>query len=56
MGWGQFLAAALCYFVTFNDFGFPPSQLTMLANTRMVKSNPGDTYNPTHPTFGNTYL
>jgi magnesium-transporting ATPase (P-type) len=22
----------------------------------MTKSNPGDVYNPTHPTFGNTYL
>ena len=46
----------LCYFVVFNDFGFPPSQLSMVANLYMTQSNPGDVYNPTHPTFGNTYL
>lgn len=45
----------LCYFVIFNDFGFPPAQLIGVANVDMVKSNPGDQFNPTHPTFGNSY-
>lgn len=27
-----------------------------LANVYMTNSNQGDVYNPTHPTFGNTYL
>ena len=44
----------LSYFVVFNDFGFPPSSLIGVANLYMVQSNPGDVYNPTHPTFGNT--
>jgi sodium/potassium-transporting ATPase subunit alpha len=56
MGWIEFWGAMLCYFVIFNDFGFPPAQLIGVANTNMTKSNPGDQYNPTHPTFGNSYL
>ncbi len=55
-GWTEFWGGMLCYFVVFNDFGFAPSQLSMIANLYMTKSNPGDVYNPTHPTFGNTYL
>ena len=46
----------IAYYAVFNDFGFPPSTLTMIANVGYVTSNPGDVYNPTHPTFGNTYL
>jgi sodium/potassium-transporting ATPase subunit alpha len=46
----------LCFYVALNDFGFPPSQLTMLANQRVAAPNPGDTFSPTHPTFGNTRL
>jgi len=42
--------------VVFNDFGFPPSQLGFIANVYLTGSNAGDVYNPTHPTFGNTYL
>jgi sodium/potassium-transporting ATPase subunit alpha len=55
-GWMEFWGAMLCYYVVFNDFGFTPASLTGLANVEMTKSNPGDVYNPTHPTFGNTYL
>ena len=54
MGWLQFWAGMLSYFVVFNDFGFPPSSLIGVANLYMIQSNPGDVYNPTHPTFGNT--
>ena len=46
----------LAYYAVFNDFGFPPSQITMVANVPFYKSNTGDVYNPTHPTFGNTAL
>jgi len=46
----------VAYYAVFNDFGFPPSQLGMLANVNYYQSNAGDVYNPTHPTFGNTYL
>jgi sodium/potassium-transporting ATPase subunit alpha len=44
------------YFMVFNDFGFPPSQLLLTANLPSYTSNPGDIYNPSHPTFGNSYL
>jgi sodium/potassium-transporting ATPase subunit alpha len=46
----------IAYYAVFNDFGFPPSQLSMTANVGYYTSNPGDVYNPSHPTFGNTYL
>jgi hypothetical protein len=46
----------LCFYVVFNDFGFPPNELFMTANLNMVKSNPGDVYNPTDTFFGNSYL
>ena len=46
----------VAYFAVFNDFGFPPSQLTMIANVPYFKSNDGDVFNPSHPTFGNTKL
>jgi hypothetical protein len=55
-GWIEFWGGMLCYYVVFNDFGFPPAQLMGLANVSMTNSNPGDVFNPTHPTFGNTYL
>lgn len=55
-GWTEFWGGMLCYYVIFNDFGFPPSQLNTLANVYMTASNIGDVYNPTHQTFGNTYL
>lgn len=55
MGWIQFWGGMMAYYVTFHDFGFPPSNLMKLANMKHYESNPGDTYNPTHPTFGNTY-
>lgn len=55
MGWTQFWAGMIAYYVTFNDFGFPPASLMKLANGYLIKSNPGDVYNPTHPTFGNTF-
>lgn len=46
----------IAYYSVFNDFGFPPSQLGMIANVPYYSSNAGDVYNPTHPTFGNTLL
>jgi sodium/potassium-transporting ATPase subunit alpha len=55
-GWIEFWGGIAGYYMVFNDFGFPPSQLLMLANVNMTNSNPGDIFNPTHPTFGNTYL
>jgi len=48
MGWMQFWGGMLSYFVVFNDFGFPPATLIGVANQYMIKSNPGDVYNPTH--------
>jgi sodium/potassium-transporting ATPase subunit alpha len=56
LGWIEFWGALFAYYVVFNDFGFPPSQLMNLANVNIVTSNPTDVYNPTHPTFGNTYI
>lgn len=55
-GWTEFWGAMLCFYVVFNDFGFPPAQLNGIANLNMIISNQGDVYNPSHPTFGNTYL
>ena len=55
-GFIEFWGGLLCYFVVLNDFGFPPAELLMKANVFMVESNPGDIYNPSHRTFGNTYL
>jgi len=55
-GWIEFWGGLFGYYVVFNDFGFPPSTLQFIANLYLIKSNPGDVYNPTHPTFGNTYL
>jgi sodium/potassium-transporting ATPase subunit alpha len=55
-GWIEFWGGMFAYYVIFNDFGFPPGQIQMTANQYMVQSNPTDVYNPTHPTFGNTYL
>eukprot|EP00178_Gracilaria_changii_P002862 TRINITY_DN14192_c0_g1_i2.p1 TRINITY_DN14192_c0_g1~~TRINITY_DN14192_c0_g1_i2.p1 ORF type:complete len:246 (-),score=15.64 TRINITY_DN14192_c0_g1_i2:19-756(-) len=50
----QFWGGMLSYYVIFNDFGFTPSGLMGVANKYMIQSNPGDVYNPTHVTFGNT--
>jgi sodium/potassium-transporting ATPase subunit alpha len=55
-GWTEFWGGMLSFYVVFNDFGFKPGELNTLANVFMTNSNPGDVYNPTHPTFGNTYL
>lgn len=55
-GWTEFWGGMLCFYVVFNDFGFPPNQLFMTANLNMTKSNPGDVYNPTDTYFGNSYL
>ena len=55
-GWTAFWGGMLSFYVVFNDFGFPPAELNGIANLSMTISNPGDVYNPTHPTFGNTYL
>lgn len=55
MGWIQFWGGMIAYYTTFNDFGFSPANLMKLANEKYLQNNPGDTYNPTHPTFGNTY-
>lgn len=55
-GWTEFWGGMLCFYVAFNDFGFPPAELNGIANLSMVISNPGDVYNPSHPTFGNTFL
>jgi len=35
-GFMEFWGGLLCYFVVFNDFGFPPSQLIMTANVFMT--------------------
>jgi len=56
MGWIEFWGGMIAYYTVFNDFGFPPSSLNMIANAFLYQSNPGDVYNPTSPTFGNTYL
>jgi sodium/potassium-transporting ATPase subunit alpha len=56
MGWIEFWGGMIAYYAVFNDFGFPPSQLMMTANAAGYSSNAGDIYNPSHPTFGNTYL
>lgn len=48
MGWIEFWAGMISYYAVFNDFGFPPSQLNMLANVGYYASNAGDVYNPTH--------
>lgn len=55
-GWIEFWGGLFGYYVVFNDFGFPPSQLFQIANLYLVKSNESDVYNPTHPFFGNTNL
>jgi sodium/potassium-transporting ATPase subunit alpha len=55
MGWIQFWGGMMAYFVVFHDFGFPPSSLMNIANEKYVDANLGDTYNPAHPTFGNSY-
>ena len=55
-GWTEFWGGMLCFYVVFNDFGFPPNELFMTANLNMTKSNPGDVYNPTDTYFGNSYL
>ena len=54
MGWMQFWGGMLSYYVIFNDFGFKPSNLMGIANKFLIESNPGDVYNPTHVTLGNT--
>lgn len=54
IGWLQFWGAMLCYFVVANDFGFPPSQLLMTANTKIWLPNDDDVFNPSLVGFGNT--
>lgn len=54
--WITFISALFSYFVTFNNFGFPPNQLLSLVRHLNYKFNSNDIYNPTHPTFGNTLL
>lgn len=55
-GWTEFWGAQFCYYVVANDFGFPPAELQFKANINIYKSNVGDVYNPTSPTFGNTNI
>ena len=38
MGWMEFWGGMLTYFIIFNDFGFPASQLIGLANIQMTKN------------------
>ena len=54
IGWTQFWGAMLCYFVVANDFGLPPSELLMTANTQIWLPNDGDVFNPSLASFGNT--
>lgn len=54
IGWLQFWGAMLCYFVVANDFGYPPSQMLMIANTKIWLPNEGDSFNPSRIDFGNT--
>lgn len=56
IGWIQFWGALFCYYVVANDFGLPPSSLQFSANINLITPLPGDVYNPTIPSFGNSNI
>ena len=54
MGFIQACAGFMCYFITMNQFGFPPSTLVGLMKTVYFPHNVGDVFNPNAPFLGNT--
>ena len=56
MGRKKFWGGMIAYYAAFKDYGFHPSQLGILVNVSFYAANPGDVFNPTHPTFGNTLV
>lgn len=44
------------YFVVFNEFGFKPSTLYRLITKPYFHHNPGDVYDASSPTLGNSNL
>ena len=54
VGWIQFWGAMLAYFVVANDFGFPPSEMLFVANTKIWLPNSDDVFNASRADFGNT--
>jgi hypothetical protein len=56
IGWTQFWGAMMVYYVVANDFGFKPAELTMKANIPIWWADGSkDVYNPSIPSFGNSY-
>ena len=50
----QTCAGLMSYFIIMNCFGFSPGALVRLASQPYFSHNPGDTYDPRQPFFGNT--